>query len=166
MKKLFLIIFMAAAQIVSAQNVQFVGKAWTEDNITSIKNYVMNFTGSGYHTVNMQTEISRSIDKAFFLFADTSGKKLSIDIQRKLTNRDPNTGIPTDTLISEVKVTGYYPPLLKMYKQYFNADVNTRQIEKSGKADPIKQKTGDQKIEITFFRSDEQSGAWTLWIKM
>src|ERR1700753_1991695 len=114
MKKLLLIIAVLIAKSALAQNIQFVGNPWRSDNIKSVKNYVISFAGNGYSTVNMQTEVSKSIDKAYFLFSDTSGKKLSIDLQRSLLNRDPNTGIPADTVIGEVKITGYYPLLLKM----------------------------------------------------
>ena len=166
MKKLLLIVAVLIAKGALAQNIQFVGNPWKSDNIKSVKNYVISFAGNAYTTVNMQTEVSKSIDKAYFLFSDTSGKKLSIDLQRSLLNRDPNTGIPADTVIGEVKITGYYPVLLKMYRQSFNPDANAEVITKAGKADPIRKKDGDKKIEVTFFRSDEVSGAWTLWTKL
>jgi len=166
MKKLIIILTLILSKSLSAQTIQFVGNPWTSDNIKSVKNYVISFAGNAYHTVNMQTEISRSIDKAYYLFADTSGKKLNIDIKRTLINRDPNTGIPADTLIGEVKISGYYPILLKMYRQSYNPDANTERITKDGKAEPISRQTGGKKIVTTFYRSDENSGAWTLWTKM
>jgi uncharacterized protein YdeI (BOF family) len=166
MKKIIIIAALILSKSLSAQTIQFVGNPWTSDNIKSVKNYVISFAGNAYHTVNMQTEISRSIDKAYYLFADTSGKKLSIDIKRILINRDPNTGIPIDTLIGEVKITGYYPLLFKIYKQAFNIDANNGQIAKNGKAEPIKKKQGGSKLVTTFYRSDEDSGAWTIWTKI
>jgi uncharacterized protein YdeI (BOF family) len=166
MKKLIIILAIILTKSLSAQTIQFVANPWNSTNIVSIKNYVITFAGNGYHTVNMQTEISRSIDKAYYLFADTSGKKLNIDIKRTLLNRDPNTGIPADTLIGEVKITGYYPLLFKIYKQSFNADANNEQIAKNGKAEPIKKKQGSIKLVTTFYRSDEDSGAWTIWAKI
>lgn len=166
MKKLIIIAAIILSKSLSAQTIQLAGSPWSSTNIVSIKDFVIGFSGNQYHTVNMQTEISRSIDKAYYLFADTSGKKLNIDIKRALINRDPNTGIPADTLIGEVKITGYYPLLFKIYKQSFNADVNNEQIAKNGKAEPIKKKQGNFKLETTFYRSDEDSGAWTIWTKI
>ncbi len=166
MKKLVIIALILLSKVVSAQTSNLlVGNPWNSDNIRSIRNYVISFAGPAYKTVNMQTSISKSIDKAYYLFSDTSGKQLKIDIKRDLLNRNVDRGT-ADTLISEIKISGYYPLLLKMYRQSFNPDVNSEQIIKKGKAEPISRPDGVKKVSITFFRSDEQSGAWTLWIKL
>lgn len=166
MKKLVVIALILLSKVVSAQSSNLlVGNKWDSDNIRSIRNYVISFAGPAYKTVNMQTSISKSTDKAYYLFSDTSGKKLNIDIKRGLLNRNVDNGT-ADTLISEITITGYYPLLLKIYRQSFDPIVNSEQIIKKGKAEPISRPDGLKKVSIIFYRSDEQSGAWTLWIKL
>lgn len=166
MKKLFLVILILSSKILPAQSIVFVGNPWTSTNIGSVRNYAISFAGESYKTVNMQTSISKSIDKAYYQFSDTSGKTLNIDIKRGIINRNPEAGIPGDTVMSEVKITGYYPLLLRMYKQSFNSDVNSEQLAKKGHAEPMIRRKGKSKISTTFFRSNDQSGVWTLWVKI
>jgi uncharacterized protein YdeI (BOF family) len=166
MKKILTISLTLLSGWTSAQSIKFVGNPWTSENIRSVRNYAISFAGPTYKTVNMQTSISKSIDKAYYLFSDTSGKTLNIDIKRGLINGNSEVGTPADTVIREVKITGFYPLVLKMYSQSFNQEANAARISKNGKAEPIIRPEGKKKISITFYRSNDQSGVWTLWIKL